>query len=171
MTVCPPFPGAYWVQPGLLAGPYPRAELLAIPALLAAGVTLFIDLTEPGELPSYAPALPAGIEHLRMPIRDFAIPTPKCMERLLQTLDAALAAGRTVYLHCHGGLGRTGTVVGCHLARCGRTGEAALRELRRLRQEANCAQDSPETEAQRALVRQWPGSSVQASDKAPGRCQ
>jgi len=93
------------------------------------------------------------------------------MERILQTLALALAAGRTVYLHCHGGLGRTGTVAGCHLARCGRTGEAALLELRRLRQEANCTQESPETEAQRTLVRQWPGSSVQASDKGPGRFQ
>jgi len=156
MTTRAPLPGAYWVHPGLLAGPYPRAERQFIPTLLAAGVTLFIDLTEAGECPPYAPALPGGIEHLRLPIRDFATPTPERMERLLQALDSALAAGRTVYLHCHGGIGRTGTVVGCHLARGGRTGEAALLELRRLRQEAGCAQDSPETEAQRALVRQWP---------------
>ena len=38
---------AYWVEPGrLLAGPYPRPELL--PELVDAGVTAYIDLTQPG---------------------------------------------------------------------------------------------------------------------------
>lgn len=34
----------------------------------------------------------------------------------------ALAAGQTVYVHCYGGIGRTGTVVGCWLVRHGLSG-------------------------------------------------
>jgi hypothetical protein len=150
----PPFPGCYWIQAGWIAGPYPRSH--EITALIASGVTLFLDLTEEGELPPYLPDLPEGIEHRRMPIRDFSIPTAEHMERILQILDAELAAGRTLYLHCHGGIGRTGTVAGCHLVRCGLTGKEALLEIRRLRREAGCDPDSPETAAQCNLVRLWP---------------
>ena len=45
-----PTDGSYWVEPGrLLAGSYPED----VQALQAAGVTLFVDLTEEGELPPY----------------------------------------------------------------------------------------------------------------------
>jgi hypothetical protein len=55
----PPLPNSYWVEPGrLLAGEYPasasRADSLErLQRLLAAGVTYFLDLTEPGELAAY----------------------------------------------------------------------------------------------------------------------
>ena len=58
-----PIANSYWVRPGeLLAGEYPggrsRKETQAkIRRLLAAGVTYFLDLTEPGELRSYAATL------------------------------------------------------------------------------------------------------------------
>lgn len=151
-----PFPDSYWVHSGLIAGHYPRKEKQEISALLAAGVTLCIDLTEAGELLPYSPDLPGGIEHLRMPIRDFRVPIPQRMELILQALDSMLAEGRTVYLHCHGGTGRTGTVVECHLVRRGLTGEEALLEIGRLRMAAGCGCKSPETKAQRVMVRQWP---------------
>lgn len=146
-----PLTEAYWIHPGLIAGHYPNTE--EVRALVAAGVSLFLDLTEAGELPPYD--LPEGIEHRRMPIRDFSVPTPEGLERILQTLEGALAAGRTVYVHCHGGIGRTGTVVGCYLVNGGMTGKEALLEIRRLRTEAGCGPDSPETAAQRSLVRFW----------------
>jgi len=36
------------------------------------------------------------------------------MHEILDTIDAALSAKRIVYVHCWGGVGRTGTVIGCH---------------------------------------------------------
>ena len=56
-----------------------------------------------------------------MPIEDLSVPTLADMERILGAIDDELAAGRAVYLHCWGGIGRTGTVVGCYLVRQGLT--------------------------------------------------
>jgi hypothetical protein len=57
----------YTVGPKLLAGPYP----FDIDALLDAGVTTFIDLTEDGELEPYA--VPAGVTHRRFGVADRAL--------------------------------------------------------------------------------------------------
>ena len=73
------------------------------------------------------------------------------MTTILDALDSALAAGHTVYLHCHGGRGRTGTVVGCWLVRHGLTGEQALDRIADLRGD----DESPETDEQRAFVLNW----------------
>lgn len=149
----PPFPGSYAVAPRFLAGRYP--EWHEVQALVSAGVTHFLDLTEAGEREPYAPDLPSGVTSRRMSIPDFSIPDTEGMREILDELDAALGAGHGVYLHCFGGLGRTGTVVGCFLVRHGRTGDEALARIRQLRTECGCSPHSPETDAQRAMVRGW----------------
>jgi hypothetical protein len=166
-----PIPNSYWVRPGqLLAGDYPsdwseETSRERLHWLLEAGVTFFLDLTEAGEygLEAYAPwldqeaaALGLEVEHRRTPIRDRGTPTPEAMTHILDTIDAALGAGGTVYVHCYAGIGRTGTVVGCHLARHGMSGAEALAEIARLRQEISGGWiTSPETAAQREMVRDW----------------
>ena len=121
----PPIPNSYWVEPGrLLAGEYPgsvsRAEAMErVQKLLHAGVNSFIDLTEEGELPAYEHLLPElteqQVRYRRMPIVDHGLPeSPAHMMRILDLLEAELAAGRCVYVHCHAGIGRTGTAIGCH---------------------------------------------------------
>jgi hypothetical protein len=125
---------------------YPAED--TIPELRAAGVDTFFDLTEDGELDRYDLD---GLEHRRFPIRDMSTPTPEVMTEILDALDEALDDGRTVYLHCFGGVGRTGTVVGCHLVRTGRTGEDALADIVAWRGD----HWSPQTEAQKAFVRAW----------------
>lgn len=149
----PPFPGSYTVEPRFLAGRYPERD--EVQALVSAGVTHFLDLTEAGEREPYAPDLPPDVIYRRMSIPDFAIPEAEGMRKILDELDAALEAGLGVYLHCFGGLGRTGTVVGCFLVRHGRTGDEALARIRQLRTECDCSPHSPETDAQRAMVRGW----------------
>jgi protein-tyrosine phosphatase len=58
-----------------------------------------------------------------------------------------------VYVHCRGGIGRTGTVIGCWLARNGLTGQAALDRIAELRAGTpDGYTQSPETAAQRAFV-------------------
>ncbi|MBN1485479.1 MAG: dual specificity protein phosphatase family protein [Chloroflexia bacterium] len=167
-----PLPNSYWVIPGrLLAGGYPGALPSNQPSaelhtLLQTGLSYFLDLTEPGELPPYGPLLHdsavagerAGhIVHQRRPIRDYGTPSTAEMQAILDTLENALQQGHTVYVHCWGGIGRTGTVIGCYLVRQGRSGAEALRYLEHLRQDVSTAhRQSPETEQQRYMVLLWP---------------
>ncbi len=161
---------AYWVVPGrLLAGPYPSAPALPdaqqqVAALLDLGVDTIVDLTEPGEygLRAYWPLLEASaaqgrvVERCQRSIPDMSVPSVEQMRATLDDIDAALAAGRTVYVHCYGGIGRTGTVVGCYLVRNGASGDEALATIAHLRR--NIRQPhrlSPETSEQRAMVRAW----------------
>lgn len=134
-----PIPNSYWVEPGrLLAGEYPgsssRAEAMdRVQRLLRAGVDTFIDLTEEDEMPGYAGLLAGGgalpVRHKRLAIVDHGVPEPTRMQQILDEVEAALTAGRCVYVHCRAGIGRTGTTIGCHLIRTGYTAAQALDRL------------------------------------------
>lgn len=167
-----PHPNCYWVIPGrFLAGEYPGAfrPVIARQRLadyLATGVTFFLDLTQPHDgLEPYAELLATegarlGIQtyYARMPIYDMSVPTPAQMITILDTVDQALAAGHNVYVHCWGGIGRTGTVVGCHLVRHGFTGDGALARIAfwwQSVEKSNRCPQSPETNEQVTFVRDW----------------
>lgn len=148
-----PVTGSYWVVPGrLLAGRYPATEELD--ALQDAGVDAFFDLTIKGEegLASYEESLGGG-SYTRFGVIDFGRPSPRQMAEILDAFDAALDAGRTVYVHCRYGIGRTGTVAGCYLVRHGLSGEEALAAIGEWRGDGLL----PETDAQRGLVLGWTG--------------
>jgi protein-tyrosine phosphatase len=55
----------------------------------------------------------AVAKYVRQSVRDAGVPQGReQMERILATIRDEVAAGRPVYIHCWGGIGRTGTVVG-----------------------------------------------------------
>jgi hypothetical protein len=149
--------------------------------LLDAGITRVFDLTQPGELISYSDlfaveAAARGITatHQRRPIRDVDICAPEQMRAILDEIDAELAAGETVYVHCWGGVGRTGTVIGCWLVRHGHTGAEALREVQALFQSMSATkvgrhpEGSPQTPAQRRMVLEW-GAMDSVADRSEPR--
>lgn len=172
-----PFDRSYWVVPGrLLAGVYPSSDQPTeatekLRLLLSVGVGHVINLTEPIEtnwrgvrLTDYEPELAAlaservgNVVCRRFPIRDLDVPSSVMMKAILDDIDEAVGAGRAVFVHCWGGRGRTGTVVGCYLARHGMAvGEKALSMVRYLRRtDAKADTESPETAAQKDFVRQW----------------
>ena len=152
---------SFWVVPGrLLAGPYPgdRSPEIArekVSDFLTAGLNVFVDLTEEGELERYDDCIGVARHH-RLPIRDVDIPTVGTMRLILSTITAALEAGDVVYVHCWGGVGRTGTVVGCLLREHGLDADAALQRIRALRAGTDRAhRESPETPEQRRFVARW----------------
>lgn len=164
---------SYWVQRGrFLAGEYPFSldevdGVLKLKWLLDQGVTFWLDLTEEGEaglipyveaLDDIAKSLGLEVVHRRFPIHDMGIPEKSAMVEILNVLDKALSSGHTVYLHCYGGIGRTGTVVGCHMVRQGIDGAAALKQISVYRENMPDGwKASPETEEQRQFVINWKG--------------
>jgi polymorphic toxin system DSP-PTPase phosphatase-like protein len=166
-----PIPESYWVVPGyLLAGEYPgeldeEITRKRIDALIEAGFDLFIDLTKSNETWPYLNILLDEVKiyeveatHLRFPIGDFGLPTSQQMNSILDTIDQNLLEGRKIYLHCWGGIGRTGTTVGCYLVRKGKTGEEALDQLSawwRGVPKSRYHLHSPETLEQMEFIRTW----------------
>lgn len=166
---------AYWVEPGrIMAGPYPGARDPAqvepkLAALLDVGIRTFIDLTEEDEgLDPYAEvardvAVERGVEiaHRRFPVQDVSIPTAELMREALAAIRATARDGALPYIHCWGGVGRTGTVVGCLLIEDGAAPDQVIARIRLLRAGTNRApRRSPETEAQEQFVLAWAAGST-----------
>lgn len=167
-----PHTNAYWVYLGrLMAGEYPGAYRPEVAherllAHLETGITTFLDLTHPRDaLQPYAQILDqiareggVAATYHRLPIRDMDIPKPAEMVTILDTIDELLGQDEVIYLHCWGGIGRTGTVVGCHLVRHGLSGDEALAQIAEWWQGVEKvvrSPRSPETDAQVAMIQDW----------------
>lgn len=166
-----PISEAYWVKENLfLAGEYPGSfnpdeARRRIDSFLESGIRTFIDLTEAGELVPYETVLKEEARiyecmtvYHRFGIRDGSIPSAQTMVFILDAIDSAMDSGSPVYVHCWGGVGRTGTVVGCHLVRQGMSAQDALDRLDSLyktRPKDPYLRTSPETPEQFDFVRKW----------------
>jgi protein-tyrosine phosphatase len=157
-----PIRSSYWAAEGLLAGEYPGAQdereaTRRLRAFAERNVALFVDLTHPADgLEPYELLLEPPARRLARPIVDMGTPTVAHMGRILDDVDAARASGLTVYVHCWGGRGRTGTVVGCWLMRHGLDDGDPIGRIARLRRDVEDARvPSPETSAQQAMVTGW----------------
>jgi protein-tyrosine phosphatase len=148
------------IEPGrLIAGRHPCAwgpenAPAEVHDLLAAGVTLFLDLTHEHELDPYDHLVLPPARYVRISIRDFSVPTEETLEAALDEIDAELALGGLAYVHCWAGCGRTGVVVGSWLVRHGMSPDDALRRIAETR-----GLGCPQTLEQRLLV----------LDRVPGR--
>jgi len=166
-----PIPESYWVIPEkLLAGEYPglyetEATRKRLDMFLDAGFTIFIDLTRPNENVPYDKMLTEeakiygmNVKYYNYPIGDFGLPTPRIMKEILDTIDNEVSNGEKIYVHCWGGIGRTGTTVGCHLVRHGKTGREAMEQLSKWWKtvpKSRIHQRSPETTDQVNFILNW----------------
>jgi protein-tyrosine phosphatase len=161
-----PILDSYEVADRYLAGEYPGASdresaARRLRAFAEYGVTTFIDLTHPADgLAAYDHLLGPRARRISHPIVDFGTTTGPHLGRILDDIDATLSEGGSVYVHCLGGIGRTGMVVGCWLVRHRLDEGDPLRTLTRLRRGTPDAwATSPQTPEQRAIVTGWkPGT-------------
>lgn len=125
----------HWVVPGKIAGlslpgrVAPLADDLA--KIASVGLRALATLTE-GPLDPAA-LQKAGITGRHFPIDDFSVPTLEQVEEFCAFVDARIAAGDAVGVHCWAGLGRTGLMIACWLVRDPATTTVeVLRTIRRI---------------------------------------
>lgn len=167
-----PFVHAWWVEPGrVLAGEYPGDPEPAVARhrvdlLVDAGVRTFVDLTTPADgLAPYAPivgevaeARGLDVRHAPFPIPDFGVVEDHRYDDVLAIIDGAATRG-AVYVHCWGGIGRTGTVIGCLLADDGLGYDEVVARLAALRSATRKAgRPAPEAPGQHDVIRRRAGA-------------
>jgi protein-tyrosine phosphatase len=160
---------AWWVEPArLLAGEYPGARTpektaKKLQLLADAGIDTIIDLTRPEDgLEPYQEALLAVRESIGHELRHYAHPIPDMgvrdqagYDRIVGFIRSEIDNGRTVYLHCWGGKGRTTTVVGCLLIDEGLDYDATIARIAELRAGTRKAHERcPESESQHRALRE-----------------
>ena len=123
----------------LLAGCYPgdknpKEAEAKLRGLLASGIRLVVNLMEEDEfghdgepfvpyeedLQGMAEKIGTEVEWSECRFRISTCPYPGMMVTILDHIDHAISQEKPVFVHCWGGKGRTGTVVGCFLARHGK---------------------------------------------------
>jgi hypothetical protein len=166
----------YPVQPGLFAGEYPGNQSpnvaeTRLRELVENGVRTFIDLTS--ELDGLTPYEPLfaeidndgslALRRYAFEIPDMHIPSgPELMRAILERIQAEIEADRACYVHCWGGIGRTGTTIGCWLREGGLDPDAALARVQLLYGshmdpgKLSRYPHSPQQPTQVHYVRNWP---------------
>jgi len=120
-----------------------RAGIDAVLSLLTREEEGDLDLTAESR-----EARAGGMEFISFPIPDRQVPdSDAAMSSALESLDAALVAGKNAVVHCRQGVGRTGLVAACLLVAKGLTPEDAVERLSKARGEP-----VPETPEQRRWI-------------------
>ncbi len=157
---------SYVIDYNLYAGEYPgnkngETAEKKVKQMVHFGIKHFIDLTEEHELRPYIQCLPAGVTYTRFPIPDCGVPrSVEKVHRLIDRIDDLLNRNDgAVYLHCWGGVGRTGTIVACYLARhsANPTPARMLKSLRELfsAMPKSACRVTPETRDQMDFVKNF----------------
>ena len=177
MTAIIPFERSYVILPNkLITGEIPSAKtesskLEKIEGLLDCNIDVVINLMEEVEvdyndeiIEDYSAILieeaakrNKKIEIYRYPIKDLSIPTENQMIAILNKIDEKIDLGKKVYIHCWGGVGRTGTVIGSYLIRHGfAEPDKVFYTIDYLKRTTSISQrESPETKEQCQFILNW----------------
>ncbi len=162
-----PIEYSYQVSRNVFAGEHPLFDIYKssikgnIPRLLRFGITFFLDLTQSYEVPEYASFLPPNVQRISFPIRNCDVPSSvesvfDLFRRLEQLMHERPQA--KLYIHCHGGVGRTGTIVACYYIYFEHLPfEEALDKMRRQYTQSPRSKfmNAPETKRQIEFVRRF----------------
>jgi protein-tyrosine phosphatase len=166
-----PFKKSYWILPGkLLVGEVPTGMSLPetkekLNGLKNLNVSVIINLMEDDETNREGDlfynyeedALKLGMKTFRFSIEDVSIPSKELMDSIINQMHKSIQNNDTIYVHCWGGVGRTGTVVGCFLKKFKyATNENVFEFIDYLkRTSAMNERMSPETSEQMNFVLNW----------------
>jgi atypical dual specificity phosphatase len=139
-----PPPGFSWVDPPHLAALGRPDGLDELRWLREQGIQLLISLTE---YPPYRGWIDdAGLLALHVPVPDFHAPTMEQLEQCVAAISRAKEQHMPVAVHCHAGLGRTGTILAAYFVSEGMSAADAIAKVREMRP------GSIESEAQEEAV-------------------
>ena len=161
-----PIRNSYMVMDRVYAGEYPRdldetKSTEKIKQFERFGITHFVDLTEEGELRPYSQVLGSRIRHIRFPIKDVCVPeSTESVKELIKQIKEILKSNERnrVYIHCWGGVGRTGVIVGCLLSEQHKYDyEETMRALTRAFSDCpkSAYRETPETNEQREFIAKY----------------
>ena len=167
-------PQHYPIEEGkLYGGEYPGHRdpdvgRIRLRHLVVDGIRTFIDLTAQADRMTPYEGLLSELEEeagsplrrISLPIADMGIPeTDETMQEILRNIRESCKEAPAVYVHCWGGIGRTGTVVGCWFRECGHAPESALSSVQLLyashMPKVRLHPKSPQTSAQENYIRNW----------------
>lgn len=97
--------------------------------------------------------------HTRFPIRDVSIPDEcKSVYELMEKLELVLTnPSSKIYIHCWGGVGRTGVIVGCYYVYHDETYKQAISHLRERFKQCPKSEhrQTPETRDQEEFIKDF----------------
>ncbi|MBI4496749.1 MAG: dual specificity protein phosphatase family protein [Chloroflexi bacterium] len=98
-----------WITPDLAVGA--QFSPAQAPDLARAGIASVLDLRAEGR-PEAALLEHSGLRLLHLPVRDGAAPTEEQLWKAVAWVEAEIAQGRRVLVHCRAGMGRS-VLVAC----------------------------------------------------------
>lgn len=99
--------------------------------LRAKGIDLLFTLTEAE--PDTTLLAGFDVTSVHLPVIDYTAPSMEQLSRFVQLTDERLEKAGRVGIHCHGGMGRTGTFLAAYFVSGGLTADEAIVKIRMLR--------------------------------------
>lgn len=142
-------------------------DLLAFLSYTHEGTAVVMDHTSDDGMEPYEGLLPGleseagtSLRRISIPVPDMRIPgAVGTMREIMGAIRRFIDQAPAVYVHCWGGIGRTGMVVGCWLRELGYDPDSALKHVQYLYSsqmpKVRIHPESPQTNAQRNYVRRW----------------
>jgi atypical dual specificity phosphatase len=104
-----------WIEPHMLAASGIPLDAKDLRSLRAQGIRAILSLTEHSLLifREITPTLLADLDmtYLHVPIPDQHPPTAEQAQQILHLITMMRAQHRPLFVHCHAGVGRTGTIL------------------------------------------------------------